>query len=178
MAKPQDLPAGENQLFIAIAFNFVTYVLALAGLVGIGGATLHAAVDLACTGLFIYLGLMLVGRLPRFEQSYGALCGAGAILNLAAIPILHLTVATEVPQTAFASGLGDFARFILLVWSLSLVGHVLRHTFSLSMFVSILIAVAYYVLITIVLSWLFPPDIATDQMSMFSPTIGYLTQVG
>jgi len=175
MGKPQDLPAGENQLYTAIVLNMVTYVLALISFVGIGGAILHAAIDLACTGLFLYLGLMLVGRLPRFEQSYGALCGAGAILNLAAIPLLQLTIA---PETEFAQSLSTSARFLLLVWSLSLVGHVLRHTFSLNMYVSISIAVVYYVLITSVLSWLFPLESTSDQLSLLSSSVDYFLIVG
>ncbi len=162
MGKPQDLPAGEKQLYTAISLNFVTYVLALVSFTGVGGAMLHAAIDLACTGLFLYLGLMFVGRLPRFEQAYGAICGAGAVLNLAAIPLLQLTT---VPEGGTPGSLAIFSRFLLLVWSLSLVGHVLRHTFAIRMFSSIVIAVLYYLLITTLLSWIFPGDAPSDQLS-------------
>lgn len=172
MGKPQDLPAGERQMYTAIALNFVTYVLALLGFTGFSSAMLHAAIDLACTGLFLYLGLLLVGRLPRFEQSFGAICGAGAVLNLAAIPLLQLTV---VPGAEVTSALSMFARFLLLVWSLSLVGHVLRFTFSLPMPVSIMIAVAYYLLITSVLTWIFPPESAVEPLSMLWFSADYLS---
>jgi len=175
MGKPQDLPAGETQLYTALSLNFVTYVLALISFTGFGGAVMHAAIDLACTGLFLYLGLRIVGRLPRFEQAYGAICGAGAVLNLAAIPLLQLTM---VPEGGTPSSLAIFARFLLLVWSLSLVGHVLRHTFSIRMFTSILIAVIYYVLITTVLGWVFPSAESADQVSGMVQELGFVQYAG
>jgi len=163
MGKPQDLPAGEAQLYVAIILNFLTYVLALVSFAGIGGAALHAAIDIACTGLFLYLALMLTSKLPRFQQSFGAICGAGAILNTAAIPLLQLT-AVESAETV--SSLAVFSRILLLVWSLSLVAHVLRHTFNMRMFYSVLVALMYYLFITSLLATLFPPDMATsDQLS-------------
>jgi len=88
MGKPQDLPAGETQMFIALVLNFVTYVVALMTFNGFGEAAMHAAIDLGCTGLLFYFGLRLVNRVARFEQAFGALCGAGAVLNVVAI-VLH-----------------------------------------------------------------------------------------
>ena len=175
MGKPQDLPAGENQLYIALACNFVTYVLALLSFTGFGSAVLHAAIDLGCTGLFLYVALMLVKRLPRFEQAYGAICGAGAVLNLIAIPLLLLT---SDPQGEAAIYLAFFARFLLLVWSLSLVGHVLRHTFSLHMVLSVSIAVVYYILITNLLGQVFPDQSGADEAAMLFPAIEYIVSIG
>lgn len=172
MRKPQDLPAGDHQMVIAVVLNFVTYFIALISLYGIGTAALHAVLDIACTGLFLYVALALTGKLLRFPQSFGAICGAGAILNIAAIPMLRL----EPDRSAEAAmGLAELAQFVLLVWSLSLVAHVLRHTFNIRMFTSIGVAVLYYLFIVTLLSQIFPSAVGMDdQLSENQAVVSFL----
>ncbi len=155
MAKPQDLPAGESQMYVGLIFNFITYVVALIAISSFGEAVMHAVIDIACTAFFLYIALSLTKRLARLHQALGAIYGAGAFLNLSAIPILYSATAQIDQNVATVT---VFAQFVLLVWSLSLAGHVLRHTFDLSMFSSIGIAVLYYVLITSILGAVFPPE--------------------
>ncbi len=153
MGKPQDLPPGKDQLYVAITLNFVTYVLALASHVGIGKASMHALLDIAITSLFLYLALMLTSQLPRLQQALGAICGAGAVLNFAGIPMLQLT---QTPVGQEPGKLAVLSHFILLVWSLSLVGHVIRHTFNIRMATSIVAAVLYYLIVVSVFAAVFP----------------------
>jgi len=175
MGKPQDLPAGETQMFIALVLNFVTYVVALMTFNGFGEAAMHAAIDLGCTGLLFYFGLRLVNRVARFEQAFGALCGAGAVLNVVAIVLLRLTA---VPDGESAAPVYDFSMLLLLVWSLSLLGLVLRHTFSIGIVASITIAVTYYVFVTLLLGWLFPPTDTAEQLSTLVPWVWGTLQTG
>jgi len=154
MGKPQDLPAGQNQLYVAILLNFLTYVLALVSHVGFGKAAMHAALDISITSLCLYLALMFTSQLPRLQQALGAICGAGAILNFAGIPMLQLT---QTPVGQEPSTIAVLTHFVLLVWSLSLVGHVLRHTFNIRMSTSIIAAVVYYLFIISVFAVVFPP---------------------
>lgn len=153
MGKPQDLPPGKDQLYLAILLNFVTYVLALISHVGLGKAALHAALDISITGLFLYFALMFTAKLSRFQQALGAICGAGAVLNFAGIPMLQLT---QTPVGQEPTKIAVLSHFVLLVWSLSLVGHVLRHTFNIRMSVSIVAAVIYYLFIITVFAVVFP----------------------
>jgi len=153
MGKPQDLPSGNTQLYVAILLNFLTYVLAMVSLIGLGSAAMHAALDIMLTSMLFYLALLLTSQLPRFQQALGAICGAGAVLNFAGIPMLQLT---QTPAGQEPSALAVLSYFVLLVWSLSLVGHVLRHTFGLRMPTSIVIAVLYYLFTVSVFAAVFP----------------------
>ena len=164
MGKPQDLPAGQRQLQIGILLSFVTYVAALSGSYGIFRSALHAAVDLICSGVVFYVALHLLGWTARFCQGFGALCGAGAILNTAAIPIFLSRPTAGSPGT-----LSIFADFLLLVWSLSLFSHVVRHTFETGKLVSTLVAFAYIIVLITLMDLLFPPlnsASAVDQTSL------------
>lgn len=154
MGKPQDLPPGENQLYVAIVLNFVTYVMALTSRIGIGKAAMHALLDISITGLILYLALMFTSLLPRLQQALGAICGAGAVLNLAATPMILFS---QTPAGQEPDKIAVLSHFVLLVWSLSLVGHVLRHTFNIRMSTSIVAAVVYYLFIISVFELVFPP---------------------
>jgi len=153
MGRPQDLPPGENQLYVAIMLNFFTYVMALVWHIGIGNAAMHALLDILITAVVLYLALMLTSKLARFQQALGAICGAGAVLNFAGIPMLQLT---QTPDGQEPGSIAVLSHFVLLVWSLSLVGHVLRHTFNIRMSASIVAAVFYYLFIISVFAVVFP----------------------
>ena len=153
MGKPQDLPAGARQMQTGVAAGFLTYVLAVSVLHDIGHAIAHALVDLIWSGVFLYIGVRVVNHPGRFEQAFGGLCGAGAVLNLTALPILlNQPLSGAQPP----SGLAIFANFLLLVWSLSLLAHVLRHTFEIGILVSIVLAFGYFILQINVMDWLLP----------------------
>ncbi len=170
MAKPQDLPSGERQMQLGLALSLCTYVLALITFTSFGQALLHAVIDLGCTGVLLYAALVLNDKRPRFEQAFGGLCGASAILNMAAIPLLLTTLPVIEGQT---STFAQFCQILLLVWSLSLGAHILRHTFEIRMVASIFIAFLYYLFITSVLSAVIPVETAVDQMSSYQ---GFMTE--
>jgi len=149
MGKPQDLPAGESQLRIGIALALLTYVVALAVPLGVGRAFLQASIDLGATGTTLWFALSLTGRSNRFEQAFGGLCGASAFINLAAAP-LYLTR----PATASEAGgsLGVLPDFVLLVWGLSLLAHVIRHTFEVKMVISVFLSFVYFLMLISLMS--------------------------
>ena len=162
MGKPQDLPAGRNQLQIAVVLNFVTYVLALVRFDGVGKASLHAAIDIACVAALFYVGLSFTKQLARFNQAFGAICGANAILNLFGLLLFSLTINEDV---ASSPQLAQLSLFVLIVWTLTLLAHVLRHTFNLRIFNSVMAALVYYLFILQLLSFVSPAEIEPAAMS-------------
>ena len=82
----------------------------------------------------------MTGRQARFQQAYGAYCGAVSFANLAAL-IMYRGTPSEDPVLA----LGDF---VLLVWNLCLLGHIIRHAFEVRIFLSLVFALIYVYLIT------------------------------
>jgi hypothetical protein len=139
MGKPQDLPVGEAQMRVGIALAFVTYVLALALPFGLFRASSQAVIDLIGTALILWIALHQTNRLARMQQAFGGLCGASAFINLASIPI------TVFRQSPDEMSVGVLAEFVLLVWGLCLLAHVIRHTFEIKMILSIFIAYVYVV---------------------------------
>lgn len=154
MGRPQDLPGGDAQMRIGIALAFVTYVIAVSAGFGLSRGLLLAVLDIAITGMVLRGALQLVGHPGRFEQAFGGYCGAAAFVNAAAIPI-YLGQGGAGGAGAGAEGPG-FADFVLLVWNLSLLGHVIRHTFDVRLATSILVAFAYVVILTVAIDSVLP----------------------
>ena len=167
MGKPQDLPPGRAQLKLAVTLSVVTYVLALAVPFGVERAFLQALVDIGCTGLVIWTALRIVGHPGRFEQAFGGLCGASVFINLAAVPLFTLRPTN--PEMGGAAG--TLADFVLLVWGLSLMAHVIRHTFEVRMFVSVAMSVTYFIVLSTVIASIWPAPVVIiepDQVSYLS----------
>ena len=149
MRRPQDVPAGEMTLPIGVGLALSTYVMALAGPYGTGLALTRAAIDITLSGAAVWIALKLTDRLDRFAQAFGGYSGAVAFINLAAIPVY-------LSSTSSADGRVGLANFVLLVWNLSLLGHVIRHTFEVRLPTGILCAFVYVILLSGLLADLVP----------------------
>ena len=161
MGRPQDLPGGSAQMRVGIVLAFVTYVVALLDAHGIGRAVAHVLLDLGLTALVLYVALVASGHPGRFEQAFGGLCGASAFVNAAAIPIYlsRRSVVDGPPSVTDA-----LAEFVLLVWSLSLLAHVLRHTFELGIGTSIVIAFVFVLALVSLMGVVLPPPLPPPML--------------
>lgn len=137
-AGPQDLPWGNQPAVVASLAAFVVYLLSGIGTQAVGPAIAQFGIDLILTALFIYGGLLFQKRTPRFTQSFAALMGASAVINMAAVPI-WLTMSDQI------SGAGSIFLLLLLGWSMAVCAHVFRLTFELSTVSSTIVAVCYLV---------------------------------
>jgi hypothetical protein len=88
----------------------------------------------------LYGALRLLDRLARFQQTATALLGSGALLGFMAVVPLSLLPRGgegEPPGAAVLLFLG------LIVWSILVTGHIVRHTFDLRLGQGVGIAVIY-----------------------------------
>jgi hypothetical protein len=139
---PQDLPASSALFGLALGADLVVgVIIALSAGISAGIGLTRGGVEIALMLMLLYLALHFTGRLPRFTQTATALLGAGALIGLAAaLPVAMLPAAGEgEPQPALAVLL-----FLgLIVWSVLVTGHILRHTFGLTLGQGAVIALAY-----------------------------------
>jgi hypothetical protein len=147
---PQDVPAAGG-----------LFGLTLLAYLAMGAATLwpsapsmnqvigQLVADLVLI-LVIFGGLLaLTGRGGRAIQTLSALFGVGALLSAIALPFVW-TVARSLTDGAPAPGLelpallSTLALFSLLLASLLITGHILRHALDWSYAAGVLMAVAYF----------------------------------
>jgi len=151
--RPQELPGGATQMQVGVAVAVVTYLAALGSFHGLGRAVTHVVLDLGFTALTLRVALSLVGHPGRFEQAFGGLCGASAVINLAAVPV-YLSRPTGPGGEVSANG--ALAEFALLVWSLTLLAHVVRHTFEVRLVTSVGIAFLWLIVLVGIMEAMLP----------------------
>jgi len=85
-------------MYVAILLNWITYVVALVSMRTFSSAATIATADIAITGLLLFVALSVAQKTPRFQQAFGALCGASAVLNLVALPVFWLNSGEQPPS--------------------------------------------------------------------------------
>lgn len=150
-SKPQDLPANVLSIAFAVLYGVATYVLAGAVEGDYGRSLLQSLLDLCVSGIFVYSVLYFQRHVDRFTQTYSALIGSGAVVNLVAAPLI-LTITPGQPLSQIASLL----LLLLFAWSLALCAFIFRAAFELTPFRSAVFSMVYVLLVMSVTRWVFP----------------------
>ena len=151
---PQDLPASGS-LFggTLVADLLVGLLLAVNAGYSLGAGVAQSLVDISLMLALLYGGLRMLNRGARFAQAATALLGSGALLGLVALlPSSLIAAGGQSGQSSSAAWL----FLLLVVWSVLVTGHILRHTFDILLGQGAAIAVAYNVLAYTLARGLFP----------------------
>jgi hypothetical protein len=140
--KPQDLPASPVLLGLVLAAGLGGGLLLATSagaplLQGLGQTALDYLLMLAA----LHLGLRLLDKKPRFMQSATALVGAETLIGLVAL--LPVALAGPSPEQSPQLILAGLLFLALVVWSVLVTGHILRHAFDLTLAQGIAVAIAF-----------------------------------
>jgi len=147
-AKPYEIPGDQATLRLAIVASFVTHVVAIWGIYDSPMVIGQALLDLALSGSVLFVALSMVGKSARFNQAFASLCGANTVINLASMPVIFTRLASELPSGVNGDSppVIDLVGFFFLVWSISVIAHVIRFSFDTNIPVSIVASVGYIIL--------------------------------
>jgi len=146
------LPANPATLQLAVTLSFLTYVIATWQVYTPGSAIGHALLDIALAGSVLYSALSLADKSARFSQAFSGLCGANAVLNALTIPVIYSRVNNAEAEAQQA----HLIDFFFLVWSISVVAHIVRYSFDTNIPISISASVGYIILALYVFELFFP----------------------
>ncbi len=134
-ANPQDLPASNALVGLALAAHFLANVLTGFDEAGFQNALTAGVMDTLLLVALTHTGLMLRNLRERTRQTLAALAGAGALLAVAAWTVV--TVTGMVTEKAWIVWLP------FLFWFLAVYGHILRQAFNVTLGVGLLLATGY-----------------------------------
>ncbi len=137
-ANPQDLPASNALVGLALAVHFLANVLTGLDEANVENALIAGAMDTLLLVALTHTGLMLRNLRERTRQTLVALAGAGALLAVAAWAVV--TATGMVTEQAWVVWLP------FLFWFLAVYGHILRHAFNVTLGVGLLLATGYVLL--------------------------------
>jgi len=154
-AKPQDVPASSALLLLSIVLVIISGLASMLSSVGglIQGITV-SLIDVALTFVLLTAGLNMMNISSRLTQAATAVFGSGVIVNLISLPVVWLL--SSAPENSGYRLLGGLLYFVLLVWSLVIMGHIIRHSFNLHLSSGILIAIGYFLVVNTLIQMLFP----------------------
>ena len=151
---PQDLPHSRRLLYLALGLYALSgVVLARAYLPMLQSVALGLSDTLLLTLMTGSL-LYLQRQQARLVQTLAALAGTGFVIGVTALVPTWWSALVHA-----GGGEADLPALLLLavvVWSLVVMGHVLRHALSAPLFVGLLVAVVFYWLALAVQDGLFP----------------------
>ena len=137
---PQDLPASSFLLGLSLlmyaALAFGTALLSLPLL----PAAMLTVVDVGLIAGLLWILLWIRDMVNRFPQALSALYGAGAVMQLIALPLILWQSASV---SAPAQGVSALLLWVWLLWHLLVVGHVLRHAVNTILPLGTLLALLY-----------------------------------
>jgi hypothetical protein len=144
---PQDLPAS-NTLFTGTLLLYVLISSIIGGFeLSPERALLSASVEVALMLGMLRMMLWVRDLWPRFQQTATALLGTGTLFGFVAVPLMWWQFQYAEPADAFVPSL---LIFILFIWSVAVVGHILRHALNTPFYVGVAVSLLYtYVSITI-----------------------------
>lgn len=104
--------------------------------------------------IVLMLGVLAIalgwrGLLPRFNQTASATLLSGLLLSLLALPLVVWRHRSEFLES-------ELLLFVLFVWSIAVLGHILRHTFQISLNQGIGFALLYTLMAWSIMTRLFP----------------------
>ncbi|MCP3670064.1 MAG: hypothetical protein GY814_06450 [Gammaproteobacteria bacterium] len=145
-AKPQDIPVSSALMLVMLLATIVSGVPAIIGQIGgLAPALMIGVMDVALILVLLKIFLRLAGLSSRLLQTATALFGTGVLINLLSIPIQMMLDAS--PDNSASQFFGALLFFVLLAWSLVIMGHILRHSFKLQLSSGVLVAMGYFMLI-------------------------------
>ena len=141
---PQDLPASEVLLaVVAVASLVVGVLIGLVAGLSIGASFAQTLFELAMTLAALFVALRILRLDARFNQSATALLGSGIVIG--AIALIPLSFNPTGSQETDLAALGALLLLVVFVWSVVVAGHILRHTFQITLGQGAAIAVAFKV---------------------------------
>ena len=152
--RPQDLPWSPFLMYLALAAHWLMGAVMYSFRLPVLAAAMAALVGTLVLCM-LTVSLLYVNRLQsRAVQTLTSLAGAEVIVGVVMLPVAAWLHGLEARSAA--TGLPGLLQLLLLAWSLTVSGHVLRHALDAPFPLGIVIALVFFVIAVSVITTLFP----------------------
>ena len=152
---PADAPPSLLLLLQLMALDLISSVLYLQAL----GSELEMTAlvgRMLLRVVMIYGVLRLFGRTPRFLQTTLSLYAVSALLTLILLPIAAALVRSQADSPDFGVQFLQLGFLSLLLWSIVVDAHILRHALSLKFWFALPLSLAMFMIFNEVATRVFP----------------------
>jgi len=146
-AGPQDLPSSLFLLRLVVVVSATVGVFLNLPTEGFSQSLAISLFNVVLLTTFLYIGLKLRDKLPRFRQSLTAMMGTNIIIGLVMMPFMFALVSAKFDGESSPVALQMF--LLILVWDITVFAHIIRHSFDIRFAYGFLVSIGY-----LVLSWM------------------------
>lgn len=137
---PEDLPASPLLLAVTAAAYIFVDLLVIAMLYPANVVMPLLLADVMLLLVWCWALLVFFGHLSRWSQTVTAMLGAGALLQVIALPFSVLTIFDDMAALRVA------VLVMILLWAIAVHGHILARSLSRSFGIGVMLATVYFVL--------------------------------
>ncbi len=141
---PQDLPASRVLFWLSLMLLFGMGFLQGAFMFPVLKNLAFNAFDLTLLLLFLHFLLSFNGHLPRFMQTVTAVCGVIFAFRVLELPGFLILISERFDKNDPVVSLSVLFLLSLLMCSVFVLGHILKHALSVSMLKGVVFAFSYY----------------------------------
>lgn len=152
--RPQDLPESTALLGLVLIGHTLSAILLSSIALPVGKALLAGTLDTILLAAMTVSVLYLQQLQSRLTQTLTALAGTGTLIGMVAIPLSNWLHAAHTTNTA--TGTPALLLLLLIGWSLTVAGHILRHALSTPFIMGLVLAMVFYWITINILNTLFP----------------------
>ena len=146
-AGPQDLPSSLFLLRSVVLLSTIVGIFLNLPTEGFSQSLAISLFNVVLLTGFLYFGLKLRNKLPRFRQSLAAMMGTNIIIGLVMMPFMFALVSAKLDGESSPIALQVF--LLLLVWDITVFAHIIRHSFDIRLRYGFLVSLGY-----LILSWM------------------------
>lgn len=156
---PQDVPASGFLLALSLLLYALVGLALSAQSLNPGPAMTLTVIDAGLLAGLLWVLLWIKDLLNRYQQSLTALFGAGAVMQVIALPLVLMQPESVTPETMSPGvAMVSLLLWLWLFWNLVIIGHVLRHAISTVLPVGMILALFYvFVSFSVTRSLFFSP---------------------
>ena len=138
---PQDVPAAPILFWFLLLLGLIVDLVIALNFIDFQQALLVVLANTIVLFAVVMLLLVVLGFANRIMQTLTTLIGTGLVFSFVRLPVM--LVVKLVPQNA---GMFGFIEIIILVWSLVVIAHILRHALSIQLYLAGALAFGYFML--------------------------------
>jgi hypothetical protein len=152
--RPQDLPESTPLLGLVLIGHTLSAVLLSSVALHLWEALLAGMLDTLLLAAMTTSVLYFQRLQNRLKQTLTALAGTGTLIGVVAIPLSNWLHTAH--ETSSDAGTPALLLLLLIGWSLTVAGHILRHALSTVFIMGLALAIVFYWITIKILNALFP----------------------
>lgn len=152
---PQDIPFSHALLLLTLCAYVLSNIFISLLHTSLAQALMVSILDVLLLALFLRFTLYTRGASARFIQTLTALTGVGALVGLLVLPLMQVMTRAQIDELP-APPVVLLLWVFLVLWSIVIMGHILRHALSLKLSTGIVVGVLYTLLSFMVMQAVFP----------------------